>query len=296
MIEFCLCCPQTCLDVSQALPVGQLGKGHAEKLVPASETLYFVVSIVAFYALPEIVHGNKIYQLGEYGTTRVHQPFPSARMQKYGLLQNIFSNRFQSSLPANPHNYLIYRRLPFKRWDSSDFKYLLDHGWHEPISQALRDNFDNMAQLASKSKAVIIKGTNLGDFQNEVLSWHHINNEEAEDLLPALLITNAHPSYFLESNQTFSGRRNILRVDKEYKEMKMILIPFKKFCKSTSDVISIIEKIFNDISKEKGLDDFQIAQEMKKGVGRAVVDAVILQPNFMGVGFDFKKLIEYLGQ
>ena len=120
MIEFCLCCPQTCLDVSQALPVGQLGKGHAEILVPASETLYLVVSIIAFYALPEIVHGNKIHQLGEYGTTRVHQPSPSARMQKYGLLQNIFSNRFQPSLPAKHRYALMYSLLSAKRWDSSD--------------------------------------------------------------------------------------------------------------------------------------------------------------------------------
>jgi hypothetical protein len=173
------------------------------------------------------------------------------------------------------------------------FIYLLDYGWHEPISQALRDNFDNMAQIASKSKAVIIRGTNLGDFQNEVLSWHRINNEDANDLLPALLITNAHPSYFLESNQTFSGRRNILRVDNEYKEMKMILIPFKKFCKSTPEVISLIEKIFNDISKEKGLADFEIAKEMKKGFGHALVDAVVLQPNISGIGFNFNKIIEY---
>ncbi len=176
------------------------------------------------------------------------------------------------------------------------FIYLLDYGWHEPISQALRDNFENMARIASTTKAVIIKGTNLGDFQNEVLSWHHINNEDAGDLLPALLITNAHPAYFLENNQNFSGTRNILRVDNEYMNMRMILIPFKRFCKSTSEVVSLIERIFNDISKEKTLADFQIAKEMKKGVGHAIVDAVILQPNFMGLGFDIKKLIKYLGK
>lgn len=176
------------------------------------------------------------------------------------------------------------------------FIYLLDYGWHEPISQALRDNFDNMAQLAAKSKAVIIKGTRLRDFENEVLSWHHINNEDAENLLPALLITNAHPAYFLENNHFFSGRRNILRVDNEYADMKMILVPFKRFCKSTSEVISLIEKIFNDISKETGLADFQIAKEMKKGFGHALVDAVILEPNISGLGFSFKKIIDYFGQ
>ena len=76
----------------------------------------------------------------------------------------------------------------------------------------------------------------------------------------------------------------------------MILIPFKRFCKTTTEVISLIERVFNDISEEKGLADFQIAQEMKKGVGRAVVDTIILQPNFIGIGLDLKKIIEYLGR
>jgi len=37
------------------------------------------------------------------------------------------------------------------------FVYLLDYGWQEPINKALSDNFDRMAQLASKNKAVVIK-------------------------------------------------------------------------------------------------------------------------------------------
>ena len=81
------------------------------------------------------------------------------------------------------------------------FIYLLDYGWHEPISQALRNNFENMAQLASKSKAVIIKGTRLRDFENEVLSWHHINNEDAENLLPAL--HQSHQSPINHIHKTF---------------------------------------------------------------------------------------------
>ncbi|SDX27165.1 hypothetical protein SAMN05444410_11247 [Hydrobacter penzbergensis] len=32
---------------------------------------------------------------------------------------------------------------------------------------------------------------------------------------------------------------------------------------------------------------------MKRGIGNAIVDAVILGPNIGGVGFDFKKLIDY---
>jgi len=44
-------------------------------------------------------------------------------MQKYGLLQNIFSNRFQPSLPAKHRYALMYSLLSAKRWDSSVQKY-----------------------------------------------------------------------------------------------------------------------------------------------------------------------------
>jgi hypothetical protein len=172
------------------------------------------------------------------------------------------------------------------------FIYLLDYGWQEPISQALRDNFDRMAQLASKTKAIVIKGTEIAHFQNEVLSWHHINNQDADDLLPALLITNTHPAYFLENNEDFPGKKNILRVDGEYADMKLILIPFKRFCTTTGEVISIIEKVFQDIAETKDLSAFKIVKEMKKGTGSAIVDAIVLQPNFSGVGFDIKKYLK----
>jgi hypothetical protein len=77
------------------------------------------------------------------------------------------------------------------------------------------------------------------------------------------------------------------------KDLKMILIPLKKVCSTTTQVVSLIEKIFNDIKNQKDLDDFRIARELKKGIGRALADAVILEPNFAGMGFSFKKMIEY---
>jgi len=84
-----------------------LGKCHAEELIPAGEAPDLVVAVVAFYALPEFVDGYEVYQLGEYGTTRVHEPSPSANMQKYGLLQKIISNRLQPFLPAKYHQHLF---------------------------------------------------------------------------------------------------------------------------------------------------------------------------------------------
>jgi hypothetical protein len=176
------------------------------------------------------------------------------------------------------------------------FIYLLDYGWEEPISEVLNHNFDKMASIASANKAVIIKGTELAHFENEVLSWHHINNEDAHELLPALLITNKHPKYFLEQKRDFSGRKNTVRVDDEYETLKMILVPFRKLCKSTTDVVSIIEKIFSDISNQRDLKDFKVAKELKRGIGYAIVDSIILEPEIYGVGFSFKKLKEYFSK
>ena len=57
MIEFSLSRAETSLDVSEAFPIGQLSKGHAEKLVPAREVFDFVVAIVMMNAFVKIVNG-----------------------------------------------------------------------------------------------------------------------------------------------------------------------------------------------------------------------------------------------
>ncbi len=173
--------------------------------------------------------------------------------------------------------------------------YLLDYGWDEPISKALRNNFDEMAKTAAKNRAVVIKGTELAHFENEVLSWHHINNEKADELLPALLITNKHPKYFLENNNNSFAKRGLVSAD-ENDDMKLILIPMKRFCTTTTEVVTLIQKMFSDIADKKDLSNFQIAKEMKKGVGNALVDALILEPNVSGIGFSFKRFLTYLNQ
>jgi hypothetical protein len=58
-------------------------------------------------------------------------------------------------------------------------------------------------------------------------------------------------------------------------------------------VVEIINKVFDDLNKNKDLDDFQISKEIKKGFGNALSDSVILEHNFYGIGFSFKKMKEY---
>lgn len=163
----------------------------------------------------------------------------------------------------------------------SYFIYLLDYGWHEPLGQALTANYEKMASIAAVNDAVVIKGLD-EHFQNEVLSWHNFNGENTEELLPAILIANGHPRKFKESQND--------------NNLRFVLIPLKKFCRTTTDVASLIDKLFNDIKAQKDVSEFRISREMKKGVGRALVDSIILEPNFAGVGVNIKKIIDYVSK
>lgn len=99
----------------------------------------------------------------------------------------------------------------------------------------------------------------------------------------------------LENNDNSFGQRSLVRAD-ENDDMKLILISLKRFCTTTTEVVTLIQKVFSDIVGKKDLSDFQIAKEMKKSVGNALVDALILEPNFSGVGFSFKRFFTFLNQ
>lgn len=166
------------------------------------------------------------------------------------------------------------------------FIYLLDYGWDEPLGETLRKNFDKMAKIAAENKAVVIVGTDRIHFEDEVFSWHSLNGEKADELLPAILITNRHPSKFKES----FGQNRTLMIEEN---LKFILIPLKRFCNNPSDVVTLIDKLFRDIQDQKDLSDFAIEREMKKGFGRALADGIVLKPNFMGLGYDFNSLVNF---
>jgi hypothetical protein len=172
------------------------------------------------------------------------------------------------------------------------FIYLLDYGWNEPLSDALRNNFGQMATLASEKKnAVVIMRTDAGvHFSDEVLSWHHINGDDAEreQLLPAILVTNRNPSAF--------RHRAMGEDDKAEDDLKMILFPLKKYCKNTTEVVSLIQQIFTSIKLGKDLDNFGIAKEKKKGIGGALANSIMMEPNFAGVGISFNKFIAYFNK
>ncbi len=119
------------------------------------------------------------------------------------------------------------------------FIYLLDYGWDEPIGKALIANYEKIVATAAENNAVVIRGTRRVHFEDEVLSWHNINGENAEKILPAILITNRHPHQFKES---FRNENNGIEND-----LKLILIPLNLFCKNVDDVEILINKLFIDI-------------------------------------------------
>ena len=162
------------------------------------------------------------------------------------------------------------------------YVYLLDYGWEEALGNAVRANLPRMADMASRSNAVVIHGPRGLHFEDEVLSWHRVNGKDAKDILPAILITTRHPSTFRES---FDAGRS----KKESKDA-LLLIPLRKVCKSSEDVVELVQRVFEDIKSAKRLSEFRAAKRMRRGVAGALVDAVILQPKVGGIGFDLKKL------
>ncbi|MBO0937072.1 hypothetical protein J2I47_10995 [Fibrella sp. HMF5335] len=169
----------------------------------------------------------------------------------------------------------------------SYYIYLLDYGWYEPLGHALSSNFLKMAEIASQHDAVVIGSIgNRVHFCDSVFSYHNINGENADEVLPAILITNRHPNEFRES---FDGRQGDINRD----DYKIILFPLKKYCTSTTDVVNYVDRIFKDIVENKDLSDFKIAKEMKKGLGRALIDGILLEPNIAGMGYSFKPLLDY---
>ena len=53
-----------------------------------------------------------------------------------------------------------------------------------------------MADKASRQNAVILRGAVGAHFPDEILSWHHVNEQSGEEILPTILITTRNPHKF----------------------------------------------------------------------------------------------------
>ncbi|EHQ26162.1 hypothetical protein [Mucilaginibacter paludis] len=165
--------------------------------------------------------------------------------------------------------------------------YLLDYGWDEPIGNALMENYAKMASLAANNRAVVIRGTNRVHFEDEVLSWHNINGEDAQELLPAILITNRNPHHFKPIFNTGDA-------DPVENDLRLILIPLRKFCRNATEVVHLIERIFTDIKQQKALKDFKIATTVPKDGIFAMADMITLEPDDSGGQIPVESIKNYL--
>lgn len=163
------------------------------------------------------------------------------------------------------------------------FVYVLDYGWKEPLTNALRENFTSMARMAAQSRSVVVAGIEPIHFANQVFSFHGINGEEGEKVLPAILITTLVPSYFRDNNDEIRRSGKI--------KDKLLLIPLRTACKTTDDVIDLIKSIFADMKSKKKLSGFRIAKKISKNGMQRFADAFILEPNISGIGIDVRKLL-----
>ncbi|MGO9097599.1 MAG: hypothetical protein ACLQGV_20545 [Bryobacteraceae bacterium] len=167
----------------------------------------------------------------------------------------------------------------------SYYVYLLDYGWDDTFGDAVRRNLPRMADAASRSDAVVIHGPRGLHFEDEVLSWHHINGAPAGDILPAILVTTRHPRTFREvfgPGAAFPTPADAL-----------LLIPLRRVCKTPDDVVALIDHLFRDVAAKKALSGFTVAKEMRRGVGPAIVDALVVQPKVAGIGIDLRKLASF---
>jgi len=164
--------------------------------------------------------------------------------------------------------------------------YLLDYGWLEPIGDAVMKNYAKMASLAATSGAVVIRGTNRVHFEDEVLSWHNVNGEKTDELLPAILITNRNPHKFKSISEK-DGDKDIER------DLRLILIPLRKICSTPTQVVQLIERIFTNIKDKKELQDFSVLREIRKDNRRALADAVFLEPK-QGQAIAIDSVVSYL--
>lgn len=165
------------------------------------------------------------------------------------------------------------------------YVYLLDYGWEEPLGEALSRNFERMASLASENDAVVMRGVVGSHFVDEVLSWHSINGQPGDEMLPAILITTRHPGTFRGEAPRAQGKRSA-------PDDRMMLIPLRSVCRDSTEVADLIDAIFRGIKESKRLVDFEIVKEMKRGQDQALRDILVLRPTFMGVGVDLMKLVE----
>jgi hypothetical protein len=73
MIELLPAGTEASLNITKALPVGELGEGHAKILVKTRKALDLVVTLITINTFTKLIHGQTIHHLRKYRFPGIHQ-------------------------------------------------------------------------------------------------------------------------------------------------------------------------------------------------------------------------------
>ena len=82
MIEFGLQGAQACFDLAETFSVGKLSEGHAKKLIEAGKSSDSVIALIPPDTLVEFVFGQKVHELRENDSSRIHRSLLSMLVWK----------------------------------------------------------------------------------------------------------------------------------------------------------------------------------------------------------------------
>jgi ABC-type Fe3+/spermidine/putrescine transport system ATPase subunit len=99
---------QTGLDVAQTFPIGQLGEGHGQILIPAGKSTQPDVAPVALDATAKLTVGKEADRLREDGTALVHEPLSAVPGAQTSRSKR--SNRGKFETDSTHYWPITYRR------------------------------------------------------------------------------------------------------------------------------------------------------------------------------------------
>ena len=162
--------------------------------------------------------------------------------------------------------------------------YLLTSEFPYSYNTALENSLEILARNARAKDFIVIKGL-VGEFGGEVMNAHSVDGLESDETLPAILISSVNPHKFKQA-------RSIDRNGPFKEQERVIIISLKEEARTEDDVYKIVETILNDILKGEELSEFEINNAKRT----RFIDALVLEPNFSGVGIKLKTLWEFLSK
>ncbi|HAM47039.1 MAG TPA: hypothetical protein DCZ07_07810 [Alphaproteobacteria bacterium] len=179
--------------------------------------------------------------------------------------------------------------------DKDLYVYLLDFGWPDGKYEKLfKSHFSQLAKKASDANSVVVASNRGTHFANQILAYYKVLDLKADEVLPAILISKAAPSYFEE---TLGPEEHSIDPDTDpLLREKTVFIPLKNCCQDETSFVAIIESIFSDLESGLEIGNFRVADHdefhtnRKPSILGRVASSILLQPNIGGVGVDLRRL------